>query len=282
MNLKNLMDENIEVVEIDKATWMISEGIGRSRAHCYLVEGNNQAALIDTGLHVIEMKSIVEKLTDKETVILSTHGHIDHVSNHYQFDKIYLNGKDDAIYDLAYNSELRATLLRGWFMSKGVESSEFEKAPLKEYLIKQTQLPPKKDYEELSEKQIIELGNRSLEVIETPGHTVGSVSFLDSKFKRLFIGDTICEDGVLLHFKESTSVATYLESLKKLINRKDEFDELYAGPQLVSLPTSIIEDFIGCAELIIDNKDNLDEIAIKEQDHYSVQYKKARLTVPIQ
>ena len=50
----------------------------------------------------------------------------------------------------------------------------------------------------LSEHQIFDLGGRSLEVLFTPGHTPGSVVFLDRKNKFLFAGDSVVSTPILI------------------------------------------------------------------------------------
>lgn len=57
----------------------------------YLVEGQEKAALIDTCLGVGHLRSLVEKLTDKELLVLLTHGHIDHALGAPEFDRVYMN-----------------------------------------------------------------------------------------------------------------------------------------------------------------------------------------------
>lgn len=44
----------------------------------YLVEGEERAALLDTGTGVGHLKPCVDKLTDKPVSVLITHGHVDH------------------------------------------------------------------------------------------------------------------------------------------------------------------------------------------------------------
>ena len=64
----------------------------------YLVEGQEKAALIDTCLGVGHLRSLVEKLTDKELLVLLTHGHIDHALGAPEFDRVYMNHKDLGLY----------------------------------------------------------------------------------------------------------------------------------------------------------------------------------------
>ena len=72
----------------------------------------------------------------------------------------------------------------------------------------------------IREGMVVTLGGRNLEVIETPGHTVGSLCFLDRKEHLLFTGD-MANDGTIVHKKNQfygSTVETYHRSMKKLWN----------------------------------------------------------------
>ena len=58
------VDDWFTVEKIDKDTYVISEYKHWEETHCYLICGNQRTALIDTGLGVSNIRTIVEKLTD--------------------------------------------------------------------------------------------------------------------------------------------------------------------------------------------------------------------------
>ena len=64
----------------------------------YLVEGEDRAALIDTGSGFGSLKQTVEKLTDKPVIVLLTHGHVDHAMGAGEFETVYMNHNDDDIF----------------------------------------------------------------------------------------------------------------------------------------------------------------------------------------
>jgi len=47
----------------------------------------------------------------------------------------------------------------------------------------------------LNEKSKLKIGSNVLKVIETPGHTPGSISFYNSKNKLVLVGDLVFSDG---------------------------------------------------------------------------------------
>ena len=81
--------------KIDKNVTRIRNCVGDL---IYLVEGKDRAALIDSGIGVGDLKSYVKTLTDKPVIVLLTHGHVDHASGSAQFEEVYMNQKDNALF----------------------------------------------------------------------------------------------------------------------------------------------------------------------------------------
>ena len=76
------------VERIDTQTFAISEYQHYEETHCYLLCGQNKAALIDTGLGVSNIKCVVNHLTTLPVTVFTTHVHWDHIGGHKHFDRI--------------------------------------------------------------------------------------------------------------------------------------------------------------------------------------------------
>jgi glyoxylase-like metal-dependent hydrolase (beta-lactamase superfamily II) len=77
----------------------------------------------------------------------------------------------------------------------------------------------------------IDLGGRTLEVIEIPAHAPSSVAFLDSKQRILFTGDEVAP-VVMLHWQQpepQPTVQRHSLSMEKLLRRRREFDFVCSG-----------------------------------------------------
>ncbi len=145
--------------------------VGELATNCYIV-GDKECVLIDPGDDAEKIISVIEKNELNITKILLTHGHFDHVMGaerlrEYTGAKIYIH-KDD-------KEALRDKKLSfAFFMRKDAPNFYAD--------------------EYLNEGDIIEFGSDKLEVIHTPGHTKGSVTFFgDNKF---FLGDLIFYESV--------------------------------------------------------------------------------------
>jgi len=101
---------------------------------------------------------------------------------------------------------------------------------------------------------IIDLGNRKLEIIEVPGHTPGSIAVLDVAGRVLISGDPIQRHGSIFMFGSHRNMGAYIESLRQLEKRKSDFDEIWPSHADSPLTTDIIKMLYDSAQDILDGK----------------------------
>jgi glyoxylase-like metal-dependent hydrolase (beta-lactamase superfamily II) len=148
--------------------------VGALETNCYLAYCMDtlECAVIDPGAEPDKIFSAIGHKGLKPTLLINTHGHVDHIgANRDVKDKfdipIYIHEADRRILESALQSGL------GLFLGA-------KKSP-----------PPDHFMEEGDE---LKIGNRSLKVLHTPGHSPGSVSLLGDGL--LFSGDTLFCGGV--------------------------------------------------------------------------------------
>ena len=56
----------------------------------YLLEGEEKALLIDTGWGAGNLRTFVEKLTDKPVIVTNTHGHLDHSGGNGEWESVLM------------------------------------------------------------------------------------------------------------------------------------------------------------------------------------------------
>lgn len=246
------MNHETCIQQLDEHSWMISEGTGKGRTHCYLLEGTETAVLIDTGLGTCDMRRITDELTAKNVSVINTHAHLDHISADNCYDVVYLHPKDRELYKEHCRDEVRTAFFLERYRKHGYDEEQLQKMLKTKEALQMCHIEENHNIHELYDDMMVDLGNRMLRIKETPGHTQGSICVLDEQRKWLFTGDTICELGVLLNFDHSTSVETYRQTLQKLYNDITFDYHMYAGHQRVPLDAAVIEDFIHCAVDIIE------------------------------
>lgn len=174
--------------------------VGVIQANCYIVtdEATLQCAVIDPGA---ESNAIAEYLEDNKLTcrhILLTHGHFDHTGGVENLQAetgavIYINKKD---------------------VAHGAVEAMY-KYPV-----------PSCGANLISEGDVIKVGNLSFEVIETPGHSEGGVTFKCEN--ALFTGDTLFRGSIGRTDFPGCDARAIMDSLRKLCRLEGDY-EVYPG-----------------------------------------------------
>jgi len=141
--------------------------LGVLQTNCYLIVHQNEAVVIDPGGDPREVISFLSQNNLKLTHILNTHLHFDHIQGNAALARatgapILANKEDEFL--------LQTELGAGGFMDFP-ETEPF-------------------DFVDLSESEQNFLGF-ACQVLATPGHTPGSLSFYFPELEAVFVGDLI-------------------------------------------------------------------------------------------
>lgn len=233
--------------QIAPDTWQIREEALGASVYQYLVAGSRRAALIDTGMYNSDLAALARTVTDKPIFAVNTHGHLDHISANHQFWQAFLHPKDEGLFLQHSNYEVRQAYLGAVALEKGLDPDAMDAG----FLGRVLSLPARDNRAALAGGQELDLGGRSLEVIETPGHTQGSVCLLDRKHRLLFTGDTVCDLGVLLNLPGSAPVEVFLRSMETLQALAKAFDRIWPGHHACPLQPDILARYKACAALAL-------------------------------
>jgi len=199
-------DPWFEVYKVVPGVFAIYEPHQAEEVISYLIVGNKQALLFDTGMGIGDIRKVTSKLTSRPVVVLNSHTHNDHVGGNWEFTFVY--GMD---------TEFTRTNAKG-----SREDAQAEIAPdqlcgdlPKGFNPKTYATKPWKISRAILDGFKINLGGRTLEVISTPGHTPDAIALLDRGNGLLFTGDTYYPGPIWL-FRPETDLDAYVDSVKRL------------------------------------------------------------------
>lgn len=222
------MDNWFSVSKIDDNTFAINEDKHWEETHCYLLCGVKNALLIDTGLGVANIKKVVDSLTLLPVLVVTTHIHWDHIGGHKYFENIAVHEAEKEWLSIKFPIPLQA--VKHNLVCKPCDF------PL-DFSIDSYQLPKISPQQILHDGDCLDLGERKITVIHTPGHSPGHCCFYEPERKYLYSGDLIYS-GCLDAFYPTTDPQLFWQSVKK-IQHLDVERVLPAHHQL-NIPVNII------------------------------------------
>lgn len=200
------MDCWFTIEKIDATTFAISEYSHWEQTHCYLLIGRTRAVLIDTGLGVANIKNIVESLTTLPVFVLTTHVHWDHIGGHSHFRDFVVHQEETQWISGQFPLPL-AAVKQNLTLKPCCFPPEFDLDDYRIFRGSPTRI--------LQGGEVLDLGDRKLEVIHTPGHSPGHCCFYERARGYLFSGDLIYR-GCLDAFYPSTDPIAFMASVDKV------------------------------------------------------------------
>lgn len=202
----------------------------------YLVEGEKEAVLIDTGCGLGDLRAYIESLTDKPITVLLTHGHLDHAPGAVQFDKVYMSPLDLKIYEAHHLISRRMEYLDGTSAAGKYRPED---------------LLPEADIEHfvpLYDGICLELGGYHIKGFSCGGHTPGSFVFLLQEDEMLLLGDA-CNSFTFLFDKTSLGLSSYENNLKELFTKvKGTYHRVLLSHGDAEASVHMISDVINVCE----------------------------------
>jgi hydroxyacylglutathione hydrolase len=150
--------------------------VGMLQCNCSIFgdEQSREAIVVDPGDEIEDILAILQKHGLRVTAIVITHAHIDHIGGAEKLKAVtgapvYMNANDQELYD---NIDMQA----GWLGMATPERTEIDV--------------------NAREGQKLMLGPTEFHILDTPGHTQGSISILIPAENKLVAGDTLFQGSI--------------------------------------------------------------------------------------
>ena len=166
--------------------------LGELQENCYLIESDEAAVVIDPGEFTPALADFAARTHSKEKCILLTHRHFDHILG-------------------------TAALKQAWQARIAISKEDavglFDPQASMAAYYGLSQTPCRAD-RLLSDGDNLQIGDLLFRVIATPGHTIGSVSYLCDDC--LFSGDTLFQNSMGRYDFPTGDYGMLMDSLQKL------------------------------------------------------------------
>jgi glyoxylase-like metal-dependent hydrolase (beta-lactamase superfamily II) len=177
------------------------------RCNIWHVRGGARDLLIDSGMGVVPLKAELGGLIRANTLCVATHTHFDHIGGHHEFRERAIHPAEAAI--------LSAPTRKNTAIDIYVDEKTFLSPPHARFDWHDYDIEAAPPTMLLHDGDIIEFGDRRVEVMHLPGHTPGCIALFEAATGILFSGDVIY-DGTLYDNLENSSIPDYRRSMRRL------------------------------------------------------------------
>jgi hydroxyacylglutathione hydrolase len=150
--------------------------VGMLRCNCSIFgdEASGEAVVVDPGDEIERITAVLERHNLRVTAIVITHAHIDHIGGAQKLKAatgapVYMNANDQPLYD-------DIAMQANWLGMPAPEKTGIDV--------------------NAREGAVVKLGPAEFQVLETPGHTQGSISLWLPAENKLLAGDTLFLDSI--------------------------------------------------------------------------------------
>jgi glyoxylase-like metal-dependent hydrolase (beta-lactamase superfamily II) len=235
-----IADSWFEVYQVAPSVFAIYEPHQAEETISYLIVGQKQALLFDSGMGISDIKKVTAELTPLPIVVLNSHTHNDHVGGNWQFETVY--GMD---------TDFTRANARG---SREDAQAELEPGQIcgqlpvgfhpKSYVTR-----PWKIKAYIHDGGRMDLGGRVLEVIATLGHTPDAISLLDRANGLLFTGDTYYPAPIWL-FRPETDLDAYAASVRRLAALAPQLKTVLGAHNIPVAPPSVLPRLVAAFDAV--------------------------------
>lgn len=223
-----------KVFIVGENVYAIAEPYNYEEVISYLIIGTKKALLFDSGNGLGSISSVVKELTKLPVTVLNSHTHYDHIGGNHEFDNILALETEYTLY-WAKN---------GWshdLVKNEVAPDAFCMEKLPDLDTATYHIKPFSISTFINDGHIIDLGQRTLEVISVPGHTSDAIALLDREHGYLWTGDTFYEAAIWLFF-DGTDLEAYEKSIRKLADLSTSLKKLFPAHNTpIAEPVRLLE-----------------------------------------
>lgn len=224
----------------------------------FLIIGSERALLFDSGLGIGSIRAVVDSLTELDVTVLNSHTHYDHIGGNHQFEHIL--GRDTDFTRSREGGSTHADVAEfvgeGWVWKDLPDSFDAENFRSQPFNITTV----------VNEGFEIDLGDRTLEVLITPGHAPDALCLIDRENRQLFTGDSFYLAPLYTHL-DGSDFTDYRQTAARLKALSDDVDRVMTAHNVpVVSSTYLIKLGDAFESIVVDDLDYLTTDGHREYD----------------
>jgi glyoxylase-like metal-dependent hydrolase (beta-lactamase superfamily II) len=200
--------------------------VGPFAENTYVLHDSGEAAIVDPGTHSREERDRVARYVESRGLrvrhLLLTHGHIDHILGCAHVASLYASGAEGG----------------GWALHPA-DAPLLQNAPVQGEMFGLRMTAPPAPTRTLEHGDEISLGETTLEVRHAPGHSPGSVVFVDRAGAQVIGGDVLFQGSIGRTDLWGGDYDTLLRSIREQLLPLPDETRVFAGH---GPPTTIGEE----------------------------------------
>lgn len=175
--------------------------LGPIQTNCYIIERDTSLLIVDPGAEFEKISTLINQLNKKVEAILLTHTHFDHIG---------------AVDELAAALDVKVYVAdeeKYWLSDPEANGSE----KFKSYGLEEVVVRTKHEILHPGRKT---LGSFEFDIMHTPGHSPGSLTFIFEDFA--VVGDTLFKEGIGRTDLKEGNLQTLMTSIDALMTLPQE------------------------------------------------------------
>ncbi len=198
--------------------------VGKLQTNCYILQSGKEALIIDPGDEPDRIRKFMADLGAKPSLIVATHTHFDHV--------------------LGVESLKAETGAPFSIHKDDLPMLEAMQARVQQFMGFNVPPPPKVD-SFLKHGDQLTLGNETIRILHTPGHSPGSISLAGKGY--VFTGDALFNQSIGRTDLPGGDYQTLIRSIKEQLFLLDDDTLVYPGhgPETSIGDEKLVNPFVG-------------------------------------
>ena len=200
--------------------------VGQLQTNCYVIESQGQALVVDPGDEPERILRFIKDLNVRPTEIIATHTHFDHV--------------------LGVNGVRKTTKTPFLIHRDDLPMLESMQSRVRQFMGFEVPPPPKVDVY-LKDGELLKLGDETIRVLHTPGHSTGSISLAGDGY--VLTGDALFNQSIGRTDLPGGDLDTLVHSIRERLFRLDDETIVYPGhgPETTIGDEKLGNPFVGKA-----------------------------------